>query len=96
MDVTPEEKWPTRPEIWPDVMTDIEVCQYLRLDEKHSTPSTAKRSLRFIRRKQGLPSLGRVCSKVLFRKEAVDAWLAKREGTLTTSQEQKPTREDAA
>lgn len=80
MTMTPEKSpWPPRPEAWPDVMTEIEVCQYLRLDGRHETPATAKRSLRFIRRTQKLPSLGRLGSKMLFRKAAVDAWLAARE-----------------
>ena len=57
-------------------MTDIELCQYLRLDQQHETPASAKRSLRFIRRTQNLPDLGRIGSKVLFRKSSVDAWLS--------------------
>lgn len=71
--------WPPRPELWPEIMTDVEVCQYLRLDLQHPDPSSAKRSLRFIRRTQGLPDLGRIGSKVLFRRAAVDAWLVTRE-----------------
>lgn len=72
-------EWPPHPAVWPEVMTDIEVCQYLRLDERHATPASAKRSLRHIRRTRGLPDVGRLGSRVLFRKAAVDAWLADRE-----------------
>ncbi len=71
--------WPPRPEVWPEVMTDIEVCQYLRLDQQHESPASAKRSLRHIRRTRGLPDVGRLGSKVLFRKTAVDAWLEAQE-----------------
>jgi predicted DNA-binding transcriptional regulator AlpA len=70
--------WPDRPDVWPEVMTEIQVCQFLHLDEERSV-ATAKRSLRFIRRTQGLPDVGRIGSKVLFRKAAVDEWLARRE-----------------
>ena len=84
MSATPEENgWPPKPETWPDVMTDVEVCQYLRLDHQHASPASAKRSLRFIRRTQALPDLGRIGSKVLFRKSAIDAWLAGRESSAS-------------
>ena len=71
--------WPPRPEVWPEVLTDVEVCLYLRLDERHDDPASAKRSLRHIRRTQGLTDVGRLGSKVLFRKATVDTWLADRE-----------------
>lgn len=91
--------WPPRPEPWPEIMTDVEVCQYLRLDLQHPDPSSAKRSLRFIRRTQGLPDLGRIGSKVLFRRSAVDTWLAARESSRFKHSETKapaPAGHDAA
>lgn len=76
---TQPEQWPERPPAWPEVMTDVEVCQYLRLDTIHDSPASAKRTLRFIRRTDGLPDLGRIANRVLFRRAAVDAWLVERE-----------------
>jgi len=70
--------WPEKPATWPEIMTDVEVCQYIRLDH-HDTIAKAKESLRYIRRTQGLPDVGRLGNKVLFRKTAVDSWLASRE-----------------
>ena len=74
----PATTWPPCPKVWPDVLTDVEVCQYLRMDAGH-TPASAKRSLRHIRKTRGLPSLGRIGGKVLFRKSAVDEWLQSQE-----------------
>ena len=71
-------EWPEPPASWPDVMTDVEVCMYLRIDVGH-TPASAKRSLRHIRKTRGLPCLGRIGGKVLFRKAAVDEWLQSQE-----------------
>jgi hypothetical protein len=39
--------WPSRPTNWPEVMIDIEVAQYLRLDEAGHDPAIVKRALRF-------------------------------------------------
>ena len=75
--------WPDRPSVWPDVMTEVEVCQFLRLDQ-HLTVPAAKRSLRYIRRHSGLPDAGRVGRHVLFRKSSVDSWLAARERRVET------------
>lgn len=74
----PEPVWPDRPQNWPDVLTEIQVCQYLHLDEGRSL-ATAKRSLRFIRRTQGLKDCGRIGGRVLFRRATVDSWLERRE-----------------
>ncbi len=73
------EQWPDPPDVWPEVLTDIEVCQYLRLDKRHDAPVNAKRSLRHIRRTTGLPDVGRIGGRVLFRKSTVDRWLMDRE-----------------
>lgn len=70
--------WPARPETWPDVLTEIQVCQLLHLDDGR-TIDQAKRALRYLRREQGLPDCGRIGRRVLFRLSAVEAWLAARE-----------------
>ncbi len=67
--------WPAKPDKWPEVMTDVEVCQYLRLDLRHETPAKAKRSLYYIRQNRGLSHVGRTSNKLLFLKTTVDAWL---------------------
>ncbi|MEE8170477.1 MAG: helix-turn-helix domain-containing protein [Phycisphaerae bacterium] len=64
------------------MLTTVEACQYLRLDEAHDSPESAKRSLRFIRRTGGLPDAGRICGQVMFRKAAIDEWLARREKAI--------------
>lgn len=79
MDTTTTEGWPERPRHWPDVLTDLEVCQLLGLDAGRS-PEQARRTLRHIRRTQGGPAdLGRIGGAVRFRKATVDAWLVSRE-----------------
>ena len=74
-------EWPPRPpgERWPPVLTATEACQYLRLDQSCKDVASAKATLRHIRRTQHLPDSGRVGATVLFRKVAIDAWLADRE-----------------
>ena len=71
-------EWPPRPETWPPILTDVEAAQYLRLDAVHGVHS-AKRSLRHIRKTQGLPCAGRIGGKLLFRRDAIDLWLTNRE-----------------
>ena len=71
-------EWPERPESWPAVLTETEVCQYLRLDG-YLTVGSAKRSLRYIRKNQGLPDAGRIGRHLLFRLAAVEQWLESRE-----------------
>ena len=70
--------WPPRPTHWPSVLTQTEVCQLLRL-YAYLTPESAKRSLRYIRKHQGLPDAGRVGRHLLFRLAAVEQWLESRE-----------------
>lgn len=70
--------WPEPPAAWPDVMSEVQVCMYLHLHEGR-TVATAKRSLRYIRRNEGLPDVGRIGGKVLFRRSAVERWLQERE-----------------
>ena len=77
---TDVQEWPPRPPVWPDVLSEVEVCQYLRLDDGRSV-EVAKRSLRYIRRTQGLRSAGRVGAGVLFRLATLEAWVADREAS---------------
>ncbi|HKQ50464.1 MAG TPA: hypothetical protein VJZ71_20495 [Phycisphaerae bacterium] len=72
-------EWPAPPAAWPELLTDVELAQYLRMDMAGHDPASAKRALRFIRRTQNLPDVGRIAGRVLFRRAAVDEWLAGRE-----------------
>ncbi len=74
-------EWPKRPEAWPPILTDVEAAQYLRLDTVHGIDS-AKRSLRHIRKTQGLPCAGRIGGRLLFRRDAIDLWLMTRENNV--------------
>ena len=47
--------WPDPPEYTPDVMTELETCQFLRLDDCFKTPLGAIRRLRDLRKEHGLP-----------------------------------------
>ncbi len=70
--------WPPKPDEWPEVMTDLELCMFLGLDHGRS-PATAKRSLRHLRRTSNLADIGRIGGKVRFRKGAIEAWMIERE-----------------
>jgi hypothetical protein len=82
--------WPVRPEgeVWPPILDEVQAAQYLHLDGEGRTIASAKRTMRYLRRNAGLPSPGRIARKVLYRREAIDAWLAARErgnGTAETA-----------
>ena len=78
-DTTSTNGWPPQPNPWPPVLDEVQAAQYLHLDYDGRTIESAKRTLRYLRRNAGLPSPGRIARKVLYRREAVDAWLASRE-----------------
>jgi hypothetical protein len=78
MSAVASSEWPARPETWPPVLDEVQAAQYLHLDDGR-TIASAKRTLRYLRRNAGLPSPGRIARKVLYRREAIDAWLAGRE-----------------
>lgn len=79
IDTTPADAWPDPPDPWPDVLDEIQAAQYLHLDEPGRPIEAVKRTMRYLRQKSGLPSPGRVVRKILYRREAIDAWLADRE-----------------
>src|SRR5262249_55045928 len=70
--------WPERPARWPDLMTDIEVAQYLRLDDR--TVTAAKCMVKYYRQRWQLPDRGRIGGRILFNREAVMAWAVNRSG----------------
>lgn len=79
---TNDNTWPAPPATWPDNLTDVETCQYLRLDINH-TVAGGKRSLRYLRQFKGLPCAGRMGGRVIYRRAALDQWLAGRESLQT-------------
>lgn len=73
-----ENEWPDPPDPWQPVMTAVQCCQYLHLDDGRGV-GPAKQVLRHIRRTRGLKSCSRIGKHVLFRRETVDQWLAEQE-----------------
>ena len=73
-----QDSWPAKPESWPEILTTVETCQFLRLDRGRCI-AAAKRTLRHLRRTKGLASVGRFGGDVHFRLETVEAWLVERE-----------------
>lgn len=39
--------WPSRPDVFPNLMTPVEAAQFLRLDELDHSPDSAKRTLNY-------------------------------------------------
>lgn len=76
--MTTAPEWPDPPATWPPVLTAVQCCQYLHLDDGRGV-GPAKQMLRHLRRTRDLKSCGRIGKHVLFRREAVDQWLAEQE-----------------
>lgn len=76
-------QWPPRPSEWPPVLDEVQAAQYLHLDGDGRTIESAKRTMRYLRKNAGLPSPGRIARKVLYRRDAIDAWLVERERGAT-------------
>ncbi len=69
-------EWPTRPAIFPELLTPVEAAQYLRLDETGThTPTTAIRTLNYWRQKGELKAT-KFARRVWFRKDELDRFLA--------------------
>ena len=74
--------WPPRPpgEVFPEVMTTVDVAMFLRYDAKPGvTPDKARRNVRKLVKDSGLPTLGRIGSTLMYRKNAIIEWLAQRD-----------------
>ena len=81
---TTRDQWPGRPanEIFPELLDTVLVGQLLLYDRRGMTPEQGRRNVRKLVKVAGLPSLGRVGSTLLYRKEAVFEWLASRGGEV--------------
>ena len=84
--VTDTKGWPPRPagEVFPELLDTILVAQLLLYDRRGMTTEQARRNVRNLR-ESGLPTLGRIGSTLMFRKDAVINWLASREEPLDGS-----------
>ena len=82
--------WPPRPvgEVFPELLDTLLVAQLLLYDRRGMTPEQARRNVRKLVKEGGLPTLGRIGSTLMYRKDAVIGWLADRgaeETALTSS-----------
>ncbi|UCC31251.1 MAG: hypothetical protein JSU86_03035 [Phycisphaerales bacterium] len=81
MNTVGADEWPARPasEVFPELLDSMLVAQLLLYDRRPGvTPEQARRSIRGLVKKAGLPTLGRIGSGLLFRRDAVIAWLENR------------------
>ena len=68
--------WPSRPDVFAELLTPIEAAQYLRLDETgNHTPQTAIRTLNYWRDKGQLRAT-KFARRVWYRKAELDQFLA--------------------
>ena len=71
--------WPPRPSRWPPVLTSIEVCQYVRLDDTNKTPELGRRSVRQLVLQDGFPAPFRLRGQSRFLREEIDEWMRARD-----------------
>ena len=68
--------WPSRPELFSELLTPVEAAQYLRLDETGThTPQSAIRTLNYWRQKDQLKAT-KFARHVWYRKSELDRFLA--------------------
>ena len=77
-------EWPPRPrgEVFPELLDTILVAQLLLYDRRKFTPVKARRNVLKLVKEAGLPTLGRIGSTLMYRKETVIGWLASRDRTV--------------
>lgn len=76
MSSEPLNTWPTRPDVFPELLTPTEAAQYLRLDETSThTPVSAIRTLNYWRDKGDLKAT-KYARRVWYRKGELDRFLA--------------------
>ena len=73
--------WPPRPdgEVFPPLLDTVLVAQLLLYDRRGMSVEQARRNIRKLARESGLPTLGRIGSTLMFRKDGVIEWLATRD-----------------
>ena len=70
----PNETWPDRPDVFPDLMTPAEAAAFLRLDQTGHTPESAKRTLNYWRDRGELKAT-KYARRVWFLKSELQAFL---------------------
>ena len=71
----PPPEWPSRPDVFPELLTPVEAAQYLRLDEGgHRTPNGAVRTLKYWR-DQGELKATKFARRVWYRKVELNRFL---------------------
>ena len=68
------EKWPKRPEVFPDLMTPVEAAMFLRLDETGHNPGSARRTLDYWR-DTGQLKATKYARRVWYLKDELQAFL---------------------
>jgi len=66
--------WPTRPDVFPDLMTPVEAAMFLRLDQIGHIPKSAKRTLDYWRFRGELRAT-KYARHVWFLKDELKAFL---------------------
>ena len=69
-----DSKWPPRPDVFPEVMTSLEVAMFLRLDKTCEMPEGGVRRVCDLVKSDGLPRLRTVGRGHRFSKAAVLRW----------------------
>jgi len=69
--------WPSRPDIFPELMCPTEAAMFLRLDQVGHTPKSASRTLNFWRAKGELKAT-KYAKRVWYLKAELEAFLRKK------------------
>ena len=68
------DKWPQRPEVFPDLMTQVEAAMFLRLDEIGHSPESASRTLNYWRDRDALRAT-KYAKRIWYLKKELDIFL---------------------
>jgi hypothetical protein len=69
-----ENKWPQRPQEFPDLMTPVEAAMYLRLDQTDHSPKSATRTLTYWR-DRGYLKATKYARRIWFLKDELERFL---------------------
>ena len=70
-----DNKWPERPEVFPDLMTPVEAAMFLRLDQTGHSPKSACKTLNYWRDRDELRAT-KYARHVWYRQTELDRFLA--------------------
>jgi len=69
-----DQKWPPRPQVFPDLMTPVEAAMFLRLDEVGHKPESACRTLNYWRDRGDLRAT-KYARRIWFLKKELEEFL---------------------